>query len=55
MFPGLATVCNGRPMCRTAARLLKPFAAHGRFLSDVRQQALTFTLHRLFQGQELLI
>jgi len=35
-------------------RLLKPFAAHGRFVRDVRQKALTFALHRLFQGQELL-
>lgn len=35
-------------------RLLKPLAAHGRFVRDVRQKALTFALHRLFQGQELL-
>jgi len=54
-FPRSAATCNGPPMCRTAARLLKPFAAHGRFVRDVTQKALTFALRRLFQGQELLI
>jgi hypothetical protein len=55
MFPRSAAACNGPHMCRSAATLHKPFAVHGRFVSDVRQKALTFALRRLFPGQELLI
>jgi hypothetical protein len=54
-FPRSAAACDGPPMCGTAARLLEPVAGHWWFVRDVRQQALTFALRRLFQGQELLI